>query len=185
MTRIAVLYEDQLATSKPRAFGPHVLLLACVADRLERPREHLEQHVDAHPCKGIGRLLALCREPILTDRHARVIAVCDDDRVREHLKLPATACKLSVRDAVASGSGAPQLRTVLLIRNLETVLDAVRHVLGRDPLADKPSPLRRDSTLLHLAYQGVPEQRLALLQRVPSFAYLADCLARTIVELGL
>jgi len=156
----------------------HVLLLACVADRLQRPREHLEQHVDAHPCKGIGRLLALCREPILTDRHARVIAVCDDDRVREHLKL-------SVRDAVASGSGAPQLRTVLLIRNLETVLDAVRHVLGRDPLADKPSPLRRDSTLLHLAYQGVPEQRLALQQRVPSFAYLADCLARTIVELGL
>lgn len=114
-----------------------------------------------------------------------MIAVCDDDRVREHLKLPATACKLEVRGAVASSSGSPQLRTVLLVRNLETVLDAVQHVLGRDPLPDKPSPARRDSVLQHLAYRGAPDQRLALLQRVPSFAYLVDHLTRAIVELGL
>ena len=185
MSRIAVLYEDQLATSKPRSFGPHVLVLACLADRLQRPREHLEHHIDAHPCKGIGRLLALCREPLLADRHAVIFAVCDDDRVREHLKLPATACKLEVRETVAAGLGSPRLQTVLLARNLETVLAAVLHVLGLDPIADKPSPLKRDGILLRLAYKGTPDQRLALLQRVPSFAYLVDRLTGTIVALGL
>ncbi len=184
MSRIAVLYEDQLATSKPRSFGPHVLVLACVADQLQRPRDHLERYVDAHPCKGIGRLLALCRAPILADRHERVIAVCDDDRVREHLKLPATACKTAVRDTIATGLGT-QLHTVLLVRNLETVLDAVMHVLGLEPATDKPSPLRRDGILLRLAYNGTPDQRRDLLRRVPSLGYLVDKLARAIVELGL
>lgn len=185
MIRIAVLYEDQLATSKPRAFGPHVLLLACVADRLQRPREHLESQVDAHPCKGIGRLLARCREPILADRYARIFAVCDDDRVREHLKLPATACKIEVRGALATGIGSPRLQTVLLARNLETVLAAVLQVLGLDPITDKPSPLKRDGILLRLAFHGAPDQRRALLQRVPSFAYLVDRLTGAILELGL
>ena len=83
MIRIAVLYEDQLATSKPRAFGPHVLLLAL------------------------------------------------------------------------------------------------------DPITDKPSPLKRDGILLRLAFHGAPDQRRALLQRVPSFAYLVDRLTGAILELGL
>jgi len=56
---------------------------------------------------------------------------------------------------------------------------------SREPLTDKPSPPRRDSILQHLAYRGAPDQRLALLQRVPSFAYLVDHLTRAIVELGL
>jgi hypothetical protein len=185
MSRIAVLYEDQLATSKPRSFGPHVLVLTCVADQLQRPREPLERHVDGHPCKGIGRLLAPCREPILADRHARVIAVCDDDRVREHLKLPAAACKMDVRGAIALSVGTSPLQAVLLVRNLETVLDAVQQVLGLGPLTSKPSPLQRDGVLLRLAYRGTPDQRLDLMRRVPSLAYLVDKLARAIVELGL
>ncbi len=65
------------------------------------------------------------------------------------------------------------------------MLAAVLHVLGLDPIADKPSPLKRDGILLRLAYQGTPDPRFALQQRVPSFAYLVDRLAGTIVELGL
>ncbi len=186
MKRIAMLYEDQLAPdSPPRAFGPHVLVLACVADRLGHPRERLEPHVDAYACKGIGRLLAKCREPILADRHAIVIAVCDDDRVREHLKLPASACKAQVRGAVASGGQIQRLQTVLLIRNLETVLGAVHDVLGTGPPAGKPLPLQRDSILQRLAYRGTPEQRHAVAQRVASFDYLIHKLARALRECGL
>lgn len=185
-SRIAVLYEDKLATSKPKNFGPHVLVLTCVGDRLERSREALAPHVDCHPRKGIGNLLAMCRETILADRYARIIAVCDDDKVREHLKLPALACKVQVRSTIAAFAAPTQkLRAVLLARNVDTVVDAVHRILGRNPPTSKLGPLDRDRTLLHLAYQGTPDQRLDLLERVPSFHYLVDALARTLLDLNL
>jgi hypothetical protein len=184
MTRIAVLYEDQLAHGNPRNFGPHVLVLACLEDRLQRPRDQLARHIDGHACKGIGNLVKRCREPILADRHARVLAVCDDDRVREHLRLASSACKAQVHAAIATGCAA-QLRTILLVRNLETVLEATHHVLGLGPLVGKPSPLQRDPILLRLAYRGTIDQRQSLLQRVPSLAYLVAKLAGAVTELEL
>lgn len=184
--RILVLYEDKLSTSSPKNFGPHLLVLACTAERLHRSRESIAHIIDGHPRKGIGDLLKKCQEPALLDRYARILAVCDDDRVREHLSLPANACKTQVRQTVAARSaGLHQLRTVLLARNLETLLDAVHHVLGRGPLTNKPTPLERDRLLSHIVFAGTPDQRRTVLDRVPSLAYLVAALARSIVELKL
>lgn len=180
--RIAVLYEDKLATSKPKNFGPHVLVLACVADQTQCERELLSRHVDGLPRKGVGKLLADCAMPLLLDAYAHVLAVVDDDKVRDHLRLPRTACKTQVREAMEAG---PCLHAVLLVRNLETVLDSATSVLGRRPLARKPTPLERDGILLHLAYQGLPEQRIQLLEQVPSLKYLVTKLAGLLGQLGL
>lgn len=180
--RIAVLYEDKLAASKARNFGPHVLVLTCVAEQTKCDRERLGQNVHGIPRKGIGNLLADCRAPILGDRYARVIAVCDDDKVREHLNLPTTACKDQVRRAIGCG---PSLHLVLLTRNIETVLEAAIKVLGRRPLTGKASPLERDGILLNLAYQEKADRRLEVLEQVPSLRYLVAKLARMSDELSL
>jgi hypothetical protein len=74
---------------------------------------------------------------------------------------------------------------VLLVRNLETVLDAVQQVLGLGPLTSKPSPLRATASCCASPTGAPRTSGSTLLQRVPSLAYLVDKLARAIVELGL
>lgn len=181
--RIAVLYEDQLATAKPKNFGPHVLMLACLADRIGRDREQLTRHIEPLPRKGVDKLISTCAQPGFGDLYARVVAVCDDDRVREHLGLPVRACKTQVRAALVSRCSWPErLHPVVLERNLETLVDAVCRALGRAPPTSKPRPPERDGILLHLAFQGTTAQRDELRHHMPSFGYLVERLARILAE---
>lgn len=183
--RIQVLYEDELSPSSPKNFGLHVLVLACVADRLGRDRSTLT-HVTAYACKGIGRLLRRCEDPDLLDGYARVIALCDDDEVRPHLKLPASACKVVVTAAVRRHcKDAQRLQPVLLVANLETVLDAIAEICGQLRLSGKPRPTERERILLSFVYRATPEQLRELMERVASFGYLVDKLAGAVVELKL
>lgn len=183
--RIQILYEDELSPSSPKNFGLHVLVLACVAERLGRDRSTFT-HVTAYACKGIGRLLRRCEEPSLLDGYARVLALCDDDEVRPHLKLPATACKVLVTAAIRKrGLDAQRLQPVLLVANLETVLDAIAEIRGQDRLLGKPRPTERERILLSFVHRGTPEQLRELTRRVVSFGYLVDKLERAIIELKL
>lgn len=183
--RIQILYEDELSPASPKNFGPHVLVLACLGDRLERPPASFT-HIAAHACKGIGQLLRRCEEPNLLDSYARVLALCDDDEVRPHLKLPAKACKLQVVTAVRSRSKhSARLQPVLLIKNLETILDAITTLLGDDPLPRKPRPIERERILHRFVHRSTPDQRLELTRRVPSLAYLIEKLASAVTELKL
>lgn len=56
MTRLVVLYEDARAASG--RFGPHELLLGCVADELGRSLHDLRREIDATPMNGVAKLLA-------------------------------------------------------------------------------------------------------------------------------
>lgn len=184
-TRIQILYEDQLSTGNPRNFGPHVLVLVCLGDRLARAPTSFT-HVTPYACKGINRLLQRCEDRTLLDAYARVVALCDDDKVRSHVKLPAGACKLQVVTAVRSRcNGSHRLQPVLLARNLETVVDVVSELLGRAPHLPKLRPVERDPLLLRFAHGSTPEQRRELLRRVDSLGYLIEKLARCVDELGL
>ena len=184
--RIQILYEDKLSPSNPKNFGPHVLVLACVAARLGRDRSLLSSHVTAYACKGVDRLLQRCQDPNLLDGYARVLALCDDDEIRPHVKLPATACKLQVVAAMRPrGEDARRLQPVLLAANLETVLDTIVEIRGEDPLTSKPRPPERDRILLGFVHRAAPEQLRELTQRVASLGYLIGKLERAIVELKL
>jgi len=182
---IQILYEDKLSPSSPKNFGLHVLVLACVGERYGRDRSTLT-HVTPYVCKGIDRLLRRCQEPELLDGYARVIALCDDDEIRRHLKLPSTACRVQVAAAVRRDRrDAQRLLPVLLVENLETVLDAIAEIQGEAPSPGKARPPERERILLRFVHRAAPEQLRELMQRVASFGYLIDRLERALVALRL
>lgn len=182
--KIQILYEDKLSAGNPKNYGPHLLVLACLADRLDRTRWSFTC-LTPYACKGIGRFILKCGEPGLLDAYVRVVALCDDDEVRPHLRLPASACKTQVTAALRSRAGSsPLLHPVLLAPNLEGITDVVAELLGQPP-PGKPTPLERDRLLEHFVHRSQREQRRELLRRVPSFGYLVERLAGIVAELGL
>jgi len=59
---VKILYEDQQAEDATN-FGPHVLVLRCLLDRLGWPEERyfeLQRHMSGQPRKGDKKLLAAC-----------------------------------------------------------------------------------------------------------------------------
>lgn len=175
--QVAILYEDRLADQKIKSYGPHALVLACLADRLGcSPHAHdLKTRFNPLARKGVDKIIADCRRPIFGDHYLQVIAVCDSDRLHEHLGLGSGACKDAIRQALRSGCPfRERLVPVLLERNIETVVDAALTVLGEPPrdLKKKPTPLQRDLILNRMAFGAEPARRRELLVAVPSLAYL-------------
>jgi hypothetical protein len=72
-----VLYEDQRAPQKTR-FGPHALVIACVADETGSDRWALEKRIEGIPKKGDSKLLRAhpeARDQILHAASAADVAV--------------------------------------------------------------------------------------------------------------
>ena len=56
MTRLAtILYEDQRGETKE--FGPHALVVACVADRTQQDFWELRLRLDGRPMKGNAKVV--------------------------------------------------------------------------------------------------------------------------------
>ena len=175
-----VLYEDQRAPQGKR-FGPHALVVACVADETGDDRWTLDRRIEGIPKKGDSKLLQAAREDAadLTHDGRVLVAIFDDDRVRELLRLDRQACRTLVKDTIATGCTARSLlEVVLLERNIEDVVAAAARALGRP--ADDPQvaralgkraghPEARDS-ILHAAASADMAVRRAILAAVPSFA---------------
>jgi hypothetical protein len=167
---ITVLYEDQLA-AQPNNYGPHMLMLSCVADRLGRDPWGLRQHVRAIPKKGDSKLRdALREEGALLARCGPLLVMFDADRVRACYGLPSQACKRSVLDKInEQATGKPIL--VLLERNMEDVVTACCQALLQPSPQHQPTPSERDA-ILHKTVAAGKDARDRVLQSVPSFERL-------------
>lgn len=183
MSRIAVLYEDQLQPgTEPRDFGPHQLLVSCLHDEgladqttLFQGRPQILQRLHPFVVKGNGNLKRTCQAP---DRalqsFAQRVAIFDSDRLRQLLgaAYPAPACTLAIRRALGEPqspdgvrAGAPHV--VLLVDNIESLLRACDA-----QWSGKPTPLERDRLLRPFWTTSDRSPRDTLRQRVPSWDYL-------------
>lgn len=172
--RLVVLWEDQLARgNQPNNFAPHLLALQCVLDErphLARNARVLQLRAEAHPTRGVDKLLSKAQHMV----QRPLLAVPDNDRVREHLGLESATTDEQVLAALRSR--CPSAHFVLLERNLD---DAVRHaaiVLSREVPPGKPSPEQRDRVLQQLI-SATPLERGHFLDRMPSFRKVVEKLA--------
>jgi hypothetical protein len=170
---ITVLYEDALGAAT-RNFGPHQLVLACVADALGDGRDHwtLRSEVKAVPKKGAPKVrVALRDEPWWMA--GPLLAVFDGDRVRELYGLEASACRSELLSMIlAESRDDPTI--VLLERNMEDVTSACRRALGRPVPMAKPTPAERDAICHAAAAAAEPLVRSVILSAVPSLARLVE-----------
>jgi hypothetical protein len=173
---VTVLYEDE-AAAKPTNYGPHILLLACVADARGTDVWILRGRTAGIPKKGDTKVRAALRdEGDLLATRGPLVAMVDDDRVRRCYGLPTSACKREVLDAVLrEATGSPSV--VLLHRNMEDIVGAACAALHRAAPAAKPGPEERDR-ILHRAAAAERNVRDAILAAVPSFARLVKTVDR-------
>lgn len=172
MRTIQVLYEDQRGPRK--GFGLHELLVNCVADRTGKDRHALGGRLAAIPLKGNAKLLERCK--VAGAFGAPFVAVFDSDRVRRLLSLPPDATDAQVVGEIGTRSGRNEIAVALLDRNTETVVEAAAHCFGEPP--PQKSIDARDKLLLRAAWNPDDGVRKCIEVRVPSFAALADGVAR-------
>lgn len=179
---VTLLYEDHRGPRQ--GFGLHALVVACVFDVIDGDRRHVEARLrDARPLKGVHNVLRACCEDIdLIAADGRfVVAVIDDDVIREVLKLPAKVDDEQVLRAIASRCRRPErLRVALLHQNTESVIEAAaacdktleaarieRAILRKDLL-------ERDALFLALSRERARPVRDCMLDRMPSMRRLVE-----------
>lgn len=176
MTRYRVFYEDQ-AAGKVNEFGPHLLLCACVADRLEGKSFHdIRQVLDGQPKKSDGKLLVACKRHAEIDADEVVFALFDADKLHVRLKVPKAPLD-EMRTLLEAEICSTKVRPFLLVDRLETLVDATARCL--DPAHEGSVPKRhytRDKLLARAAYNADRGVRDCVTRAVPSFAVLVDAL---------
>ena len=185
---ITVLYEDKRGPRQ--GFGLHMLVKACVFDAMNGERHRVEGMLSDHrPLKGVQALLKACREDIdlIAADGRSVVAVIDDDAIREQLKLPRSATDAQVEREIRKGCKAPdRLLIVLLKKNMESVIEAAA---ACDPGIDAEridrairhkELLERDAILTELSRERARPLRDCVLGKVPSLRVLVDLLSRAL-----
>lgn len=182
---ITVLWEDARG-GQQKGFGPHALLLQCVADDLGVRAKALEERVVGRPLKGNGNV----RQKVIAEgkqlaRRGIFFAVLDEDKVRSPSLAPGTPAGPCLGPVVKHVRAHLELLALvhvnlrLLVRNTETLLADVGAVTGKPP-PDRKDPNTRDafiggSGLLDPAGRA---KRAALRTRNPSFGRLATCVGQ-------
>lgn len=127
MTAILVLYEDSRGAKG--AFGPHEFFLGCVADTTGHDIHSLKRRVRAYPVNGVSKLLGHLHEldglDHLAPQGAPILAVLDEDRVRDHAPVAGMNAADAAAKLVADSSAPARLKVVLLESNLESVVQAL------------------------------------------------------------
>jgi len=178
---IWVLWEDQRGST--RGFGPHDLLLMCLADDLgQLPfQSWWWREVKPLPKKGSGNVLIALRHNLSKLRdEGEVVAVLDRDKAHK-LTDPAmkpSACRAGLLKALRDRAPGPY-ELIFLEQNIETLVMACCKALGKSQKQSKPRPDQRDALLKTLAFQPGSEQRKRVRAEVPSF----DRLVRKVGEL--
>lgn len=126
MTALLVLYEDSRGANGQ--FGPHDFFMGCVADKTKRDIHSLTPRVSACPVNGVSKLLGHLRDldelSPFAPQGAPILAILDEDRVREHAPLTGMSAAAAADKLVAESSSPARLKVVLLERNLESVVQA-------------------------------------------------------------
>lgn len=146
-----MLWEDS-AGVKPREFGPGCLVNGCVADSLgwEWNDVRLRTLIAHVPRNGNTHVVAQCVQFADAGIDAVIYAVLDLDRAHELVGLPANACVVKVRDALAARTRTGKVR--LIDRNVESLVAITLELVGeRKPAKRKPVPDERDRILNKLA----------------------------------
>lgn len=177
---ITVLWEDARGVVSS-GFGPHELLVSCVADEIGCPRAVPGRIIRSVPKKGNGNVL----RTLLRDldgrlaRHGPVLAVFDQDRVRELWPEGARPTNCYTAIHAAFEEKAPGSYLLLLIeRNTETLIEAACRVLRIPVPSSKPSPDQRDLPLIRIAREADRSRRDDLRGMVPSY----DRIVRRVFE---
>lgn len=190
MPAVTILYED--SAGERAEFALHDLVVRCVADRLDRDPKTLRSALHGIPKKGNANVRRACRQdlPRLARDGRVVVAVFDNDRIRRMANLPPAACKAQVTSCLKSGcEPSALLRIVLLVENTETLLVALRDISvlqGRDAMfveaIDRKVLASRDILFKDAVWRTTLEQRVGLLEAVPSFGYLVSKLAALVSD---
>jgi hypothetical protein len=182
MRGVTLLYED---SAGPRGeFGLHELVRQCVADALGCDLRSLKDPLRGYPKNGVGNVLAACRRDLAQLAHGgrTVVAVVDDDKIRRAVSLEKAACKVQVVQRFREHASCPPgvaLRVVLLVRNTESILLALR---DEGLLPDRDARFEaaivhkelnsRDLLFKDAVWRLSAEQRVTLQRCVPSLGYL-------------
>ncbi len=182
MTRYRVFYEDQ-AAGEIKEFGPHLLLCACVADRVEsRTLWQVRDLVDGQPKKGDSKLLAACKRHAERDLDEVVFALFDADKLHIRLGIPKRSLD-DLRAALAAEIHSPKVVPFLLEDNLESMVHATAKCFEspiESPIAKRHN--QRDK-LLARAARGSRAVRECILTAVPSFAALVEAVAAAVAQM--
>jgi hypothetical protein len=175
---ITVLWEDQRG-AEAKGFGPHELLLSCVADELNCARDTLKELIESHPKKGNANLRGAIQRDI--DRLADVgpvFAVIDRDKVRQLWKSPSQPADCMSSIGHRFRQDAPgDYDLVFLVDNVESLIKAACAVLGEPYPDNKPGPDLRDRLLGKVAWAQSQASRSAIRKQCPSFSRLVGRLS--------
>jgi hypothetical protein len=179
MTRYRVFYEDQ-AAGEVKEFGPHLLLCACVADRVgSKTLWDIKASVDGQPKKGDSKLLAACKKHTERDVDEVVFALFDADKLHIRLGIPKGSID-ELRIALEAKIASSKVRPFLLEHKLETLVEASAGCLEQ-PVED-PIPKRHNERdmILSKAATASRSVRDCIMRTVPSFAALVDAIAQAL-----
>jgi hypothetical protein len=178
--KITVLWEDQRG-GIIKGFGPHELLVSCVADELRCTRDGVKHCVIPAPRKGNGNVIRALKQDLdKLSRSGPVCAVLDRDQAVNLWPAgsrPAT-CLSGIRAAVA-GLAPGDYELILLDTNVETVVTACCGALGSVAPVSKPSPDERDRILTRAAWSAA-STRASVRSAVPSFDRLVRWIANNV-----
>ena len=178
---VTVIYEDRHAKGETH-FGPHMLLLACVADRTQSNRFALLRRVTPIASGGDGNVRRKLRDN--GDALAALgplVAMFDSDKIRTRYDLDHALSEAQVVEAILhEAQDSPKI--LLLVRNMEDLVAACCAALKRPIPTGKPTPEERDH-VLQAAAGDSDAVRTEILRRVPSFERLVDEVGRLLASL--
>lgn len=185
MKRVVVLYEDSALEGSIKNYGPHQLVLQCIADVSDVPAWELKRFITAHPANSNSKVQAECRRvpPAIGTDGSPVVAVYDEDKAYKLPGLARNLCKTQMRQILLhqTSLSALQLSIVFLEQNLESVLKEL-HICA--PGLTSPATWQKALQKKLMAREVVLEAasrpsptgeaaRAELLRRMPSLSYLA------------
>jgi hypothetical protein len=149
MRKLVVLYEDGLLQDVTN-FGPHVLLLACVADHRAQNESPwgLAARVESRCCNGVDKLIAIA--PSVGLRASRLLAP-DDDKIRSHLQRGAGASPENIVHVLAERTDSDPHNVILIVRNMDDVVREAARCVGLAFSQKKPKLRERDLACHRLA----------------------------------
>ncbi|MBN2494958.1 MAG: hypothetical protein JXR96_10240 [Deltaproteobacteria bacterium] len=177
--QIIVLYEDQRDPAGDFPF--HELILSCVYDSIDRNRQILTEKIKGNPKKGNSKLLRSLREDLscLRDSCQHVIAVFDDDKVRELIGLGKKAKEQEVIEEIKAS--LPDCASIFLLKkNMETVIGDIGECDGAidqnllDSALNKRSLNARDRVIKRAVPINRHELRECILEKNPSLKSIVD-----------
>jgi len=170
-----ILYEDQRGETKE--FGPHTLVVACVADLTKQTFWELRDRFDGRPMKGDSRVLQQGAkvEMIAPDCHP-VVMLLDDDQIRKAVGLSKDTTYDDVINKIKQDCPTPEkLQVFLLDPNTERLVSVAAECIHFTGELGKDRTIR-DRVLNEAAHAASAQQRDCILQQIPALKALVDFL---------